>query len=204
MLNSVKLNFKFNLTHIHDDYYNLKITFGHRPSWVDDENWINDDIYGDAVNRLFYLNIDNEEYYLKTDANSQVDLNLNLTNSTHTIKVYNPITNLSLTKSFNLSEIFKPKKIKSTIIAKNKVFSKKAKTKLYSVILKDNNGYIIKKSKVSLKIKGKLFKAKTNNKGKATFKIRKLNKKGTYKAKVIFKGNKNYNSVSKKIIIKIK
>ena len=50
----------------------------------------------------------------------------------------------------------------------------------------------------------KTYKVKTNSKGKATFKIKKLTKKGTYKATVTFKGNKYYNKVVKKVKIKIK
>jgi hypothetical protein len=70
--------------------------------------------------------------------------------------------------------------------------------------LKDNTGKAIKKAKVTLKVKGKTYKAKTNSKGKATFKIKKLTKKGTYKATVIFKGNKYYNKLVKKVKIKLK
>ena len=57
--------------------------------------------------------------------------------------------------------------------------------------------------KLTLKVKGKTYKAKTNNKGKATFKI-KINKKGKYKATITYKGNSKYKKVSKtlKIIIK--
>jgi hypothetical protein len=54
------------------------------------------------------------------------------------------------------------------------------------------------------KIKGKKYKAKTNKKGKATFKIKKLTKKGTFKATVKFKGNKYYKPTSKKVKIKCK
>ena len=43
-----------------------------------------------------------------------------------------------------------------------------------------------------------------NNKGKATFKIKNLKKKGTYKAVIKFKGNKNYKATSKKVKIKVK
>ncbi|MBP3790554.1 MAG: hypothetical protein ILA26_00825 [Methanobrevibacter sp.] len=63
----------------------------------------------------------------------------------------------------------------------------------------------MKKAKVTLKIKGKkAIKAKTNSKGKAVFKIKKLTKKGTYKATVTFKANKYYNKVTKKVKIRVK
>ena len=58
--------------------------------------------------------------------------------------------------------------------------------------------------KVTLKIKGKTYKAKTNAKGKAVFKIKKLTKKGKYKAVIKFKANKYYNKATKKVKITIK
>ncbi len=43
-----------------------------------------------------------------------------------------------------------------------------------------------------------------DKKGKATFKIKKLNKKAKFKATIKFKGNKYYKATSKKVKIKIK
>ena len=75
------------------------------------------------------------------------------------------------------------KKATPKLTAKKKTFKSSVKTKKYTVTLKDNTGKAIKKAKVTLKVKGKTYKATTNSKGKATFKIKKLNKKGTFKAK---------------------
>ena len=113
------------------------------------------------------------------------------------------IRNLNLTNNVIPSKVV-IKKSSVNVFAKNKVFNKKLKTKFYSVVLKCNAGKVLKNTGVTLKIKGKLFKAKTNKKGKATFKITKLNKKGKYNAKISFKGSKYYNSAVKyvKIIIK--
>ena len=94
-------------------------------------------------------------------------------------------------------------KVKPKITAKKKTFKKSKKVKKYTITLKAGKKPV-KKVKVYLKIGKKTFKAKTNNKGKATFKIKKLTKKGKYKSKIIFKGNKFYKAVSKKVIIKIK
>ena len=90
------------------------------------------------------------------------------------------------------------------IIAKKAIFKVKAKIKKYNAILKTNSNKAMKKVKLYLKIKGKTYTAKTSSKGKATFKIKNLKKKGTYKATVAFKGDKNYNKVTKtvKIIVK--
>ncbi len=95
------------------------------------------------------------------------------------------------------------KKATPKLTAKKKTFKTSVKTKKYSVILKDNTGKAIKKAKVTLKVKGKTYKATTNSKGKATFKIKNLKKKGKYTAVIKFKGDKFYKKVSKKAKIKV-
>ena len=95
------------------------------------------------------------------------------------------------------------KKATPKLTAKKKTFKTTPKTKKYTIVLKDNTGKAIKKAKVTLKVKGKTYKATTNSKGKAVFKITKLNKKGTFKATITYKGNKYYNKVSKKANIKV-
>ena len=85
------------------------------------------------------------------------------------------------------------------IAAAKKTFKAKTKTKKYTITLKNNKGKIIKKGKVTLKIKGKTYKATTNSKGKATFKITKLTKKGKYIAKIKFVGSKYYKVSTKTI-----
>ena len=95
------------------------------------------------------------------------------------------------------------KKAASKITAKKKTFKKAKKTKKYKITLKSGK-YAIKKVKVSLKVKGKTYNAKTNAKGKAVFKIKKLTKKGKFTAKINFKGNGYYKAVTKKVKITIK
>ena len=90
------------------------------------------------------------------------------------------------------------------LTAKKATFKAIKKTKKYSIVLKDNKNKALKKVKVTLKVKGKTYKATTNAKGKATFKISKLTKKGTHKAKVKFAGNANFKAVSKTVKIKVK
>lgn len=62
----------------------------------------------------------------------------------------------------------------------------------------------LRKFKVTLKVMGKTYKVKTNSKGKATFKFKKLTKRGKYKAKITFKGNKYYKKATKSVRIKVK
>ena len=113
------------------------------------------------------------------------------------------------------------KKATPKLSAKKKTYRANAKTKKFTIVLKDNTGKPIKNAKVRLMIKkisksskkgesGKKSKsdkkknfAVTNNKGKATFKVLR-NKMGKYNAKVKFYSNEYYNKVTKtvKIIIK--
>ena len=95
-------------------------------------------------------------------------------------------------------------KEKTKIAAKNKAFKKSLKTKKYTIQLKNSKNKVIKKANVFLKVKGKTYKAKTNSKGKATFKITKLNKKGKFTAKITFKTTKYYKGVSKKVKLTIR
>ena len=95
------------------------------------------------------------------------------------------------------------KKANPKLIAKAKKFKNSVKIKKYSVVLKNNQNKVMKKALVILKVNKKTYKVKTNSKGKATFKITNLKKKGKFKAAVAYKGNANYNKVSKRVIIKI-
>ena len=105
--------------------------------------------------------------------------------------------------SFATSKITVSKKSTKIVLPKKATYKAKAKTKTYSITLKDSNNKVLAKKKVTVKIKGKTYTAKTNSKGIAKIKV-KLTKKGTYKANINFKGDTNYNKVSKtgKIIIK--
>ena len=95
-------------------------------------------------------------------------------------------------------------KEKTKLAAKKKTFKAKTKIKKYTVTLKNSKGKAIKKAKLTLKVNGKKYKAKTNKKGKATFKIKKLSKKGKYNAVIKFKANKYYKKASKKVKLTIK
>jgi hypothetical protein len=94
-------------------------------------------------------------------------------------------------------------KAKAKITAKKKTFKKALKVKKYSIKLKSGKT-LIKKARVYLKVKGKTYKAKTNSKGKAIFKIKNLKKRGTFTAKITFKTNAYYKKATKKVKIKIK
>lgn len=108
-------------------------------------------------------------------------------------------TNTNTNKQTNTKVTKKATKI----TAKKATFKAKKKTKKYTIVLKAGKA-AVKKVKVTLKVGKKTYKATTNSKGKATFKITKLNKKGKYTAVIKFKGNKNFKATSKKVKITVK
>ena len=129
----------------------------------------------------------------------------------HTISVsysgdgkYAPITQNT---TLNIKEPVKPTtkvtKKATKIVAKKKTFKAKKKTKKYTITLKSGKK-LISKVKVTIKVGKKTYTAKTNKKGKATFNLKKLTKKGKYTAVIKFKGNKNYKATSKKVKITVK
>ncbi|WP_295601998.1 right-handed parallel beta-helix repeat-containing protein [uncultured Methanobrevibacter sp.] len=89
------------------------------------------------------------------------------------------------------------------ITAKKKTFKVK-KSKKYSITLKSKSGKAISKAKVILKVKGKKYTAKTNAKGKATFNLKKLTKKGKHTAAITFAGDKFFNKATKKVKLTVK
>ena len=161
------------------------------------------DINGNAISgALLTVNLNGAKKYT-TDKNGQVKVSIKgMVPKKYTAKItFNGNTNYdNSTKNVKVTV----KKATPKIAAKTKTFKTTTKTKKYAITLKDNNGKAIKNAKVTLKVNGKTYTAKTNSKGKATFKITKLNKKGTFKATVTYKGNKYYNKVSKKAKITVK
>ena len=95
------------------------------------------------------------------------------------------------------------KKATPKITAKAKTFKTTTLFKVYSLTLKDNKGKAIRNATVYLKVGGKTYRTTTNSKGKANFLFTKLKKKGTYNATITYKGNKCYNSATKKVTIKV-
>ena len=140
---------------------------------------------------------------LNTNAKGQVSLNV----ATIVPKTYTATVKFAGDDGYLASSV-SPKvvvsKAKPKITAKAKTFKVKVKTKKYTVTLKNNKGKVMKKVKLTLKVGKKTYKATTNSKGKATFKITKLTKKGKYTATIKFAGSKYYKALSKKAKITVK
>ena len=164
------------------------------------------------ANKAGTITIGEKIYNINTDNNGKASINLDLTTGTYTAKVhtvsdyYNKAGDASATITVKSEAQKQPAKTtpkKVTITAKKKTFKAKTKVKKYTITLKSGKT-LIKKAKVTLKIKGKLYKATTNSKGKATFKIKKLTKKGKYNAVIKYNGNALYKATSKKVKITVK
>lgn len=96
------------------------------------------------------------------------------------------------------------KKASPKINAAKKTFKRTAKSKYYSITLKNNKNKAMNKYKVSIKVNGKTYSATTNSKGIAKFNLKNLKKKGSFKATITYAGNKYYNKVTKTVYIVIK
>ena len=106
---------------------------------------------------------------------SDVERNKNVANKKINVKVVNP----------------KIKTIKSKI----------KRNKNLQVSFKTHDNKAIKNTKVTLKIKGKTYTVKTNNKGIVKLKLKV--KKGTYKVKTAFKSPAKYGKTTKTLKIKV-
>ena len=136
------------------------------------------------------------KYTKTTDSKGQISLTTlaNLAVKTHiaTVTFAGDGNHYKSTATFKVTV----KKAASKITANKKV-------KKYTITLKSGKK-AIKKVQVTLKIKGKTYRATTNAKGKATFKIKKLTKIGKHMVVIKFKGNKSYKPTTKKVKLAVK
>jgi len=156
------------------------------------------------ANAEIVITLNGKTYKGTTDAKGVATISIpaNLVPKAYTAKVSYAGTNVTVGDAENLK--FTVKKATPKVTAKKKTFKKSKKVKKYTITLKDNKGKAIKKAKVTIKVGKKTFKATTNAKGKAVFKLKKLTKKAKYNAKITYKGNKYFNKVTKKVKITIK
>jgi len=162
------------------------------------------DAEGKALaSRDIIVNFNDKNSTVTTDENGTASIKL-AAKSTGSKVVTISFAGDNLYSEIIVNNTIKISKEASKLTAKKKTFKAKTKTKKYTITLKSKSGKAIKKAKVTIKVKGKTYKAKTNSKGKATFKITKLTKKGKYTAKVKFAGNSYYSGKTVKVKITVK
>ena len=161
------------------------------------------------ANKTVYIGYNGVTLNRTTDANGFANVQINLKNA----GLYTFVVVFLDDDDYNSSmKVFKVTINKKTtsISASAKTFKVSAKTKKYTVTLKtikgasiDGKTYLEAGKKVTLKINGKTYTAKTNAKGQATFSL-KITKKGKFAAVIKYDGDNTYKASSKKVKITIK
>ena len=161
------------------------------------------DLFGNALTGV-KINVNlNGVKTLTTDKNGQAKITTNgLTPKIYSVEITFDGNKKYLDATKNVKVTVK--KANPKLTAQAKTFKKSVKTKKYAITLKTNQNKVMKNTKITLKVNGKTYSAKTNTKGIATFKITKLNKKGKFKATIKYAGNHYFNakSVIGKITVK--
>ena len=148
------------------------------------------------------IKFNGQTYKRTTDNNGQIKLLINVIPGTYTAKLIFDGSNVFLKSSKSVN--VQVKKVNPKLTAKAKAFKLKTKTKKYSVTLKNHKNNVMKSAKITLKVNGKTYIAKTNSKGVATFKLTKLNKKGKFNAVINYAGSKYYNKLKKTVKLTVK
>ncbi|KZX12515.1 bacterial Ig-like domain protein [Methanobrevibacter oralis] len=122
----------------------------------------NDDASVSGAGKIVVFKINNKVYKVKTDKKGHAYIKINL----------NP-------KIYFITATYKGFTVKNKIIVKpllkaKNIIQKKSKITKFKVKLVNSNGKIQKSKKITFKIKGKTYKAKTNSKGAATLVLKNL------------------------------
>lgn len=146
---------------------------------------IGDDGNAAGKGQVVTIKLNKKTYNVKTDANGYAILKI-----PSTVKP----GNYKLTATYKGQTIQKTVKVKQNLKAKKKYSVKKSAKKLVIKATLKNGKKAVKSKKITLKIKGKTYKAKTNKKGIAKFTIKKnvikkLKKGKTYTVKITYLKN---------------
>ena len=135
-----------------------------------------------------------------TDANGVAKISVNRVSGTY----YYALTFLGdddYKASFKTVKVTVKKQAVKATFAKAALKAKVAKKVKFT--LKDSKGKAISGKKITVKVNGKTFSAKTNSKGVASIKV-KVAKKGKFTATAKFAGDNTYKKISKKAKITVK
>ena len=181
-------------------------------------------------NMVIYTTVDSNKIYyfkilLKDEDNNKLsskNLKISVNNVNYNIKTNSKgiayfKLNLKKPGSYRISVSFKGdgdykassktakitvKKQKPVLAVKTKTLKAKSKSKVIKISLKNQFKKVISKKTVYLTVNKKTYKAKTNSKGMATFKVS-LKTKNSYKFTAKFKGNTYYKAISKSGYVKV-
>ncbi|MBQ6098329.1 MAG: Ig-like domain repeat protein [Methanobrevibacter sp.] len=161
------------------------------------------DIFGTKLaNKKVQIGFNGVTYNRITDSNGQAKIQINLAKpDTYTFAVCF-LGDDDYYGSFNVAKVIVKKQTPKFTVDK-KTYKASAKTKKLTVTLKTSRGKALSGKKITFKVNGKTYTAKTDKKGVATIKVN-IKKKKTYTITATYAGDKTYNSVTKsaKLIIK--
>ena len=141
-------------------------------------------------------------YDLTTDENGQAKLQINLKYANTYTFAMCFLGDDYYKGDFSVVSII-VKKQKPGLTVPNKSYKASAKTKTLTATLKTASGKLLKDKKVTFKVNGKTYTAKTNSKGVASVKVS-LTKKKTYSCVVKFAGDSTYSAINKTSKVTIK
>ena len=160
------------------------------------------DVNGKVLdNKKVQIKLNGVIYNLKTDKNGIAKLQINL-KAVKTYTVYMSFAGDGNYEKVSASAKITVKKQSFKLYTSNKSYKLKAKTKKLTATLKSSKGKYVKGKKITFKVNGKTYSAKTNSKGVATVKVN-LNKKKTYKFTVKYAGDSTVNAITKSAKIRI-
>ena len=148
------------------------------------------------VGKQLIINFNGKNYYRTTDKNGYVKFQINLAKKgTYTI-VACFLGDDNYNASFKSSKI-KVNPVKAKLKVSNKKYKFSLKKKTLTAKFLSPKGKAVNGKKISFRINGKTYTAKTNSKGIATVKVT-LNKKKTYGFTAKFAGDNTFKSISVK------
>ena len=140
--------------------------------------------------------VNGKKYVVKTDSKGQANITVKLPVGKYVVKMYNPYSKESLSKTITVT------KPSTKITGSNEYMLPKTQYP-YTVVLKDNKGEALKKSKVYFNFNNRKLVGVTNSNGEATVTLPALSI-GTYTISYQYSGGKSYqaSSGSKKIYVR--
>ena len=160
------------------------------------------DASGNALaNKAVKVTVNGKTSTVTTDSNGVAKVTVNYAKAGTYYYTFNYLGDNDYKASLKPVKVTVNKQATKATFAK-KTFKVKA-TKKISFTLKDSKGKAIAKKKITFKVNGKTYTAKTNSKGVATVKIV-IKKKGKYTATAKFAGDTTYKAISKKATITIR
>ena len=139
------------------------------------------------------IKVNKKTYKVKTNSKGIAKVKLKLKKGKY--KVIIKYAGSSKYKAAKKTTKITVKKTLNTKLTAPKITTTPKTSTKYTVTLKDENGEIIKKQKVIVKVNGKKYTKKTNSKGQVTIKV-KFSKLKTYTVKATYKKTKSYKKSS--------